>query len=189
MTRCARPQAKKDSLFPQELLKTPSWQQKGPQISIIDYVKNWNRRQSAIEAHQQDKARRTEPHQQAKVRKARGTRAKPLTLDTTHKLPPPPHTHTHTVRKGLSPGQKGPTVPTGAINNPLSTAKAATNGNHKLKLTRRINPGRQAAPACGALHLTQPTIPPSPAPPHSLERTEDCFNKHDCNFDNDSKIG
>ena len=189
MTRCARPQAKKDSLFPQELLKTPSWQQKGPQISIINYVKNWNHRQSAIEAHQQDKARRTEPHQQDKARIARGTRAKPLTLDTTHNRPPAhTHTHTHTARKGLSPRQKGSTVPTGAINNPLRTAKAATNGNHRLKLTRRINPERQAAPARGALDLTQPTIPPPPSL-HSPERTEDCFNKHDCNFDNGSKIG
>ena len=111
MTRCARPQAKKDSLFPQELLKTPSWQQKGPQISIIDYVKNWNRRQNAIEAHQQDKARRTEPHQQAKVRKARGTHAKPLTLDTTHKLPPPsPHTHTQ-PGKGYPQAKKDPQFP------------------------------------------------------------------------------
>ena len=125
-----------------------------------------------------DKARRTEPHQQDKARKARRTCPKPLTLDTTPKPSPPcTYTHTHTQPgKGYPQAKKDLQFP--------RTAKAATNGNHRPKLTRRINPGRQAAPARRALDMTQPTIPP-----HSLERTEDCFNKHDCNFDNGSKIG
>ena len=44
--------------------------------------------------------------------------------------PPPPPRPSHSL-EGVIPGQKEPIVPTGTINNPFRTAKAATNDNHR----------------------------------------------------------
>ena len=44
--------------------------------------------------------------------------------------PNPPSSSHNPKRPG--PGQEEPTVPIGTIDNPFRTAKAATNGNHRL---------------------------------------------------------
>ena len=55
-----------------------------------------------------------------------GARAEVSTLDTAHKAPPSP-----TAWQGLTPGQLRPIVPTGTINKPFRTAKAASDGKQE----------------------------------------------------------
>ena len=74
-------------------------------IAIIDYV---------TKAYQQDKPERA--------------RRTPNSQLWTQPAPSPPPSHS---LERVIPGQKAPIVPTGTINNPLRTAKAATNDNHR----------------------------------------------------------
>ena len=85
-----------------------------------------------------------------------------------------------TVRKGLSPDQKGLIAPTGTINNHFRTAKAVTNDNHRLSKIEvkchcslpvgYISQSEAREPSSRL--WTQPTslLPPPFPHPHSLER-------------------
>ena len=114
----------------------------------------------------------------------RGTHAKLSTLDTAHKPSP-------IVRKGLSPGQKGPIVPTETINNPHRPEKQtqmaiidyAQNRNHKQSATEAHQQDKPRKAKCTRKPIprpwTQTATPPQPGKGQSQpQRQESNTNLH-----------